>query len=145
MARYIVRLYLPEAGPITEADFVACATGDRVQICNVVIECEGQQLALRLHLARTPHRPTRMDALPPSAPDVAVLVHDRDDEIHAITEPSQAHHANEVAAAISVMKAAWAWDEREEFRVRVNTVVRIAVPRHDRDRHWNVEVRDAAV
>ena len=140
-----VRVYLPKSGPVTKDDFAAYAKGDRVQICDVVIEHKPAPVSLRLYLAHATRGPTNLEELPQHPTAIPVLVQERDDELRAVIEPSHDGYSGEVAAAVSVMKAAWAWDEREELPVRVNANVYFAVPRHDKDRRWNVEVRAGAV
>ena len=145
MAARTIRLHLPKAGQLTEADVVAFATGDSVQICDVTIDNGRVQLPVRLYLSHATSGPTSIDALPAGPSAIPVLVQDGKDELRAVTTLAHASFGQEVAAAVSVMRAAWAWDDRAEFRVRVNDTVHVAIPRHARNRQWEVEVRDGAV
>ena len=139
-----VHVFLPKTGPVTQDELFEYARGETIQVCDAVIEEPAKQIVIRLYLAHPISGPATIDAVPASQSAIHVLVHDDGDSIAAFTRPPDDLYTTQIAAAISVMKAAWAWDERPELRVLVNKTPLVAsAARFDGNRRWNVQVEAA--
>lgn len=136
-----VRVHLPGQGPATENDFVAFSRGERVQVCDAFIEGHGSPRAVRLFLPQPGQPPFTVADLPPVEGAVPVLVQASEPAVVALSRTSDRERALEIAAAVAVMRAAWAWDERPELAVIVNGASLLAAPHHAYDRRWVVTVR----
>jgi hypothetical protein len=113
-------------------------------VCDAFIESGDTPRAIRLFLPQPGHAPFSSGELPSPDSVLPVLVRDLEGEVLATTRAAENDLSSEVAAAVAVMRAAWAWDERPELPVMVNELRWLAAPRFDQDRRWNVAVRSAA-
>ena len=115
-----VRVHLPRQGPVTPEDFVAFSRGERVQFCDAFIDGGQAPLAARLFLPQPAQPPFTVDELPVTETALPVLVRDSEPSVVALAPSSDAGRSAEIAAAVAVMRASWAWDERAELPVTVN-------------------------
>ena len=141
MSPHRIVVHLPSSGPISAADFIAYATGVRVQVCRPSIVRGTQRVPLELHLAQPSVGPLTLAELEPTPERVPVLVFPvHGDPVRAQFGGDGLARAADIAAAVGVMQSAWTWDERAEMPVEVNGV-RFAVGPVYRGEHlWDVSV-----
>jgi hypothetical protein len=141
MSAQQVVVHLPSSSPISESDFVAYARGDRVQVCRPSIVRPTERVQLELHLTQPSVGPTTLAELEPSPHRIPVLVLPVDEGVvSAQLRGEDQALAAEVAAAVGVMQAAWAWDERAHFPVEVNGERFTVGPSYRAERTWEVSV-----
>jgi hypothetical protein len=138
-------IHLPWRGQFTEADFIAYANVNLVQVCRLEIVRPHERMELELHFAHGDLGPHDVNALELTKSVAALILPVSDGLIRGAVRPENSALLPEVAAAIAVVQASWAWDERESFVVLVNGKPFTVAPRFRAEGMWDVGLSESGL
>jgi hypothetical protein len=118
-------------------DFIAYANGTRHQVCRATVRSarDAQRILLILlsqegESSQPLASLTELAASEPPGAISAFVAHGLEDRSIVTVDPVHVAHSSQIAAAVAVMRASWAWDQSPAMRISVNGRRFAVVPRY---------------
>jgi hypothetical protein len=140
---------LKRTGPLTTEDFVAFASGARLQVCRAIVQSAGISHRVTLLLLPSAEAdapgsgpPGQPAADEPTGTITALVAQTEQAQSTVTIDSAHEKFASSVAAAVAVMRASWGWEETPQMCIHVNGTRIVVEPRYS-GTTWEATIADA--